>query len=1320
VHGAPAAGDQAGDLRCPFPGLRPFKEDERHLFFGRETQQINLLKRLQQSRFLAVLGTSGTGKSSLVYAGLLPALRGGYLPGERPDWHIISLTPGDAPLTTLQRELASVRRLLGPVEATELLQSTLTLVKKLRQAIAEKRWPKQSNLLVHVDQFEEVFRLPAGGRAAAWEERDAFVKLLLEASQAPDVPCFVVLTMRSEYLGDCVAFRGLPEAINEGQFLVPRMTREQWRVAIEKPVRLVGDRISPQLVQRLLNDAAALRRPAASSPARVTEDQSDELPLLQHVLRRTWHTFDRRRAAHPHAVPVMDIADYERVGTIESALSNDLDRAAADAKREVADGERLVREIFTRLRIRDSTGREVRDPVRFSELCLSIGGVAADIAAVIDLFRTRGRTFLVPEAPLPFQSDERLIDVPHECLLRRWRDLRDKWARDEDEKRRHYLRLASLAEGRQLLTGDALKDERDWWATHEPNPWWARRYELTREDAQDGDDSLPADKDDRIRVGKIADFLERSSTAEQAAAQKAYADQRRNRLYKKLIPGGIVAIAALGLVVLALVMLYQDATANANKSDYNWRRAVSYLLASKAQLAAGTVASQPDAALLALAAIRFSEAARPQGLDNVDNVSVLASSLANLARPGPQPAADTDAAAVAIDPQGALVIARQDGEIRIVAAGGAERRLQGAPNPRAIAFTARNRLLVVTHADREAAVEIWNMETGEKTATLACDTAPTGTPVVGPNDEYLFLPCGRLHRWPRANWRTGASPELVSWTKDYQPVTAVDVRADGTIAAGGEQSNGLEDDVVIQGPRGRALKLRHGTGPNIVSLLWLPDDRLAVADDSGSVRLWRLDETSIGSGQRSPDVPPPAILSAGSSVVKLAPGFSPDSFLTFSSDGTVRLWQVLSNAPVATDVFGKPVRQVALRPGSHEVVALSGGRLETWTIFDPERMHFVPSITGTPTLLGLFSGALELDSRTHGNAVIRTGRVLVADRAEPLTGDRSRQVRNVLRVFERGAAEQVWELPANLRTLSRMRLEISPDGGTYASVSADNLVVGSLSGGTLTERWRAPLPASTQSALFSTDSRTVALIKRPFLFPGVIPATRTVTFFAVDSGEQQGPFKLPPSELLHVLSNRELIVRLVDGATVIFDPMGKQEMHTLLPREASTSTARSSLAASRSGTLIATAQGAKGEASGGTALTLWKDRQSVATWRVDGQISGLRFSDDERYLAATDASGTIQIFQVGRGNAGHAPSERVRIEHRLRISASAFSPDGKYAVVLSGRMARWYSWQQADLAAELCARTSRRLSPEEWRRYIPKDFIEDTEPYRANPCPTGR
>jgi tetratricopeptide (TPR) repeat protein len=455
--------ETASDLVNPFVGLRPYEEQEAHLFFGRDGQSDELVHRLARKRFLAVVGVSGSGKSSLVRAGLFAYLRGGFMAAAGSSWRIALLRPGSAPLASLAAALHDSLRDSAPesadslpaalIEAT-LRRSSLGLFEAVRQA----HIPHDENVLVVVDQFEELFRFKrAKGSAAAEADAAAFVKLLVEAPAHPDVPIYVMLTMRSDFLGDCTQFRGLPEALNESQYLIPRRNRDERRQAIEGPIGVGGARISPRLVQRLLND--------------VGEDP-DQLPVLQHALMRTWQHWEKHRR---NGTP-LDLDDYEATGTMESALSRQASEAYDALDRH---HQRVVEKMFKRLTERGPDNREIRRPTQFGELRAVAAAGPAEVTRMIDLFRNPDRSFLTPPYGTPL-TDDSFVDISHESLIRKWGELR-RWVNEESESRTMYARLADAAKRHQageagLWRNPDLKLARDWFKREQPNAAWAQRY----------------------------------------------------------------------------------------------------------------------------------------------------------------------------------------------------------------------------------------------------------------------------------------------------------------------------------------------------------------------------------------------------------------------------------------------------------------------------------------------------------------------------------------------------------------------------------------------------------------------------------------------------------------------------------------------------------------------------------------------------------------------------------------------------------------------------------------------------------------------------
>jgi rhodanese-related sulfurtransferase len=461
----------------PYPGLRAFRRDETHIFFGREGAVNEMVDRLAVHRFLAVTGASGSGKSSLVRTGLLDALDRGLLAAAGPDWRVADFRPGDLPLAALTESLldaigeASTPDDRAIVDA-RLARGPLGLVDWLD----EIDFPRDANLLLLVDQFEELFRFHG---AANQDEAEAFVALLLASAAQRRRPIYVVITMRSDFLGECARFAGLAEAINEGQFLTPRLTRKQCEEAIEGPAAVCGGRVEMALVTRLLNDMG-------SNP--------DQLPLMQHVLMLMWEK--ARRKAGDGEIE-LTVANYEKSGGIGPSQSG----RAPQAESAVEDGgsmgalsdhadrilarldpaqQQLAAKLFRALvQSEGNIGRDMRRPVSLREAAGLANANPDQLIPVIEAFRAPGRNFLTPAPPAPLAPDT-IIDISHESLIRQWRTLR-RWVQEEFQSAETYRTVEKTAKlwsagAAGLMTNPLLGYALAWRRKERPNAVWASRY----------------------------------------------------------------------------------------------------------------------------------------------------------------------------------------------------------------------------------------------------------------------------------------------------------------------------------------------------------------------------------------------------------------------------------------------------------------------------------------------------------------------------------------------------------------------------------------------------------------------------------------------------------------------------------------------------------------------------------------------------------------------------------------------------------------------------------------------------------------------------
>ncbi|MFT3908237.1 MAG: hypothetical protein QM737_02330 [Ferruginibacter sp.] len=474
----------------PFPGLRPFKTSEFQLFKGRDGQAQELIERLNENHFLAVIGSSGTGKSSLVRAGLIPQLHGGFLHKAGSSWEIAICRPGQDPIKNLSVALTSVKTksksneiLLKENESIEeaLRLSPYGIIEVYKKMQAEKTG-EQSNLLVIIDQFEELFRYtrnqPAAEGISLNIEND-FVQLLLNASAGIEKHIYVIITMRSEFLGDCVRYKGLPEAINKSQYLVPQLTRNQVREVIELPLLRAGKKSAPKLVEILINEIESEK----------LKENLDQLPILQHALMRS---YDKAFKADPPATE-MSHEHYKAIGSMSGALAKHADEVFEElgrlskknitAETPAPDLLLIAKLVFQALTDSTSDQKGGRRPTKLRTI-YGIASVITDskkaIDYVIDYFRHPDISFIMPPANTTLYPDL-MLDISHESLMRNWPELK-QWMQEEVDASELYKKLNERREQNDKdpgtwIKGILLRELQDWQKTGLHNAVWAARYQ---------------------------------------------------------------------------------------------------------------------------------------------------------------------------------------------------------------------------------------------------------------------------------------------------------------------------------------------------------------------------------------------------------------------------------------------------------------------------------------------------------------------------------------------------------------------------------------------------------------------------------------------------------------------------------------------------------------------------------------------------------------------------------------------------------------------------------------------------------------------------
>ncbi|MDE2777944.1 MAG: protein kinase [Chloroflexota bacterium] len=414
------------ETKNPYKGLRAFQQADAADFFGRTAMINRVLERLQepvvQSNFLAVIGPSGSGKSSLVKAGVLPALRAGRIPGSE-NWFYAEMVPGEVPLEELAAALLSVST--SPLPG--IVDTLRDHVDGLAQGVYEALPARDSKLLLMIDQFEELFT-----QVEQENDRQQFLSLILNAVNVEDSPIMIIATLRADFYDRPLLYQGFGELIRARTELVLPLNDEELAETISGPAFRVGAIVEEGLVETIIEDV---------------REQPGALPLLQYALTEL---FERREGA------LLTIAAYKDIGGTLGALAK---RAEEVYRRFKESGQNMARQMFLRLVTLGEGQEDTRRRILQTEL-LTLG----DREVVEDVIDRFGRYRL-----LTFDRDDATrsptVEVAHEALIRRWERLRE-WlteSRTDIRLERELLHAANewamakkdksyLMQGNRLLT----------------------------------------------------------------------------------------------------------------------------------------------------------------------------------------------------------------------------------------------------------------------------------------------------------------------------------------------------------------------------------------------------------------------------------------------------------------------------------------------------------------------------------------------------------------------------------------------------------------------------------------------------------------------------------------------------------------------------------------------------------------------------------------------------------------------------------------------------------------------------------------------------
>ncbi|WP_158889307.1 BTAD domain-containing putative transcriptional regulator [Amycolatopsis anabasis] len=890
---------------APYLGLRTFQAEDAARFFGRQALLDELLGRLADQRFLAVFGPSGSGKSSLLRAGLLAAIRADRVPGFT-GWTSVLLTPGEHPLRELAARLAAAT---GTPAAA--LHRNLTADPACLGPLLRGSGTTGSAALLLIDQFEEIFTLCADD-----QERAHFIEALLSVVNTPSVPARVVLGVRADFYPSCAEFPALIALLRDQQVLVGPMAEACLRAVIEEPARFAGLTVEPALVETVLADV--LGEPAA-------------LPLISHALLETW----RRRDGD-----VLTVGHYVRAGGVRGAIAQSADEVYAG----LDPGQRAIaREVFLRLTVPGEGPEDTRRRAHRREL---LG--RADSGEVAEVLAHLADARLI-------SLDEDTVTVTHESLIRGWPTLRN-WINEDRELLRAHRRLTEHAlewdqHGRDegmLYRGsrlalwrdratDRLNDVERAFLTasrrHAERELTARRRRIHAALAGLGaalvvllvltsvalvQADRAARERNQARVGQlIADARnllpldpELSLALAGKAVEREPSEPAQAVLAQSLVESRVRATftghqgPVLGVDVSPDGARVAGAGADGTVRIWPVARDREPVVLTGHRGPALAVAFSPDGTRVASAGADGT--VRVRRADGTGEPAILT---------GHQGAV----AAVAFSPDGTRVAsAGADGTVRVRTADGTGEPaiLTGhAGKVLGVAFDPRGARVASSGAD--GTVRVWDPASARALAVRADPGGPVAAVAFSPDGGRVAAggADGRIRIWPAAD----DGPPVVLWPH-RDSVKSVAFGQDGQHVLSGGQDRTAH--VVQAEDRGDAVVLRGHGGP-IRAVAFGPGDRLAAtAGDDGTVRLW------------DPSPKPGLRVLAGHPGAVQDVALSPDSrrLATAAEDGTALIHRIDGSAP-AVPLRGHrgPVRGVAFGPGGR-LVATAGddGQVRVW------------------------------------------------------------------------------------------------------------------------------------------------------------------------------------------------------------------------------------------------------------------------------------------------------------------------------------------------------------------------------------------------------
>lgn len=940
----------------PYKGLHYFEESDAELFFGREGLTDQLLKRLSTRlssvpRFLAIIGASGSGKSSVVRAGLIPALR---WQKSSSGWPIMIMTPTAHPLEALAacliqetRTGKSMRKFVDELSLNNaVLNDSLAKIARAVNAV---------HSILIVDQFEELFTL-----CRSESEQIDFVENLMSAAYQEDGIGMVVIALRADFYAQCAQFQQLRQAISQHQEYIAPMENEELRRAIEEPAKRGHWEFEPGLVDLLLHDIGAN---VGHKP------EPGALPLLSHALLETWQ---RRRGR------TMTMSGYTASGGVRGAIAETAESVFYDFLEP--DQREVARQIFLRMTELggETSAADTRRRVNIIELISS----SHKIDTVQEVLLTLADARLIT-------IDQGTAEVAHEALIREWPTLRG-WLEEDREGLRLHRRLTEAAQewdtsGRDpevLYRGVRLAQLIDWAQTH---PEAVNQLEQDFIEASQAlFEKVNIEREEQRQ--RELETAQRLAETERARAEDQIFSNKRLRVRAIYLT---ISLFLLGILTITAILMWQ----RTNQANH---------LAKSRELAAAAINNlQIDPERSALLALQSLEEA-----DTLESRNALRQAVTELHLLNILPAHEGGVPNVAYSPDGKLLASiGADGKIKLWdATSGAHLRLLDAELNEfgsSIAFTPDGSLLAAAYVTQ---VVIWDVQTGKSLSSISGESIGTtvgynlGVGQISFSQDGSLLAVANMDGAPKI-WDWKNQQEVLTLTvDDMTPAKAIAFSPDDKYLAGGGDSGVVWVWNAQDGKHIYSLPL----GGIIHSLSFSSDgELLAAASEDGNVKVWEAttgqmlyslprqsglyDINFLGDGRFAiagqdgttrvyDQVSGQQLMTlAGSSSTVISLAGSPDGkrIATGSYDGNLRIWDATSGREVLTiSAHQGIIWDVAISPDGNKIASASvDGFLNLWDRKSGELILSIPEggdsgggFTGlafSPDGLRLSTGSLD-------------------------------------------------------------------------------------------------------------------------------------------------------------------------------------------------------------------------------------------------------------------------------------------------------------------------------------------------------------------------